>query len=444
MRRHRSILPLSLIGLLLWGGCASTPGYQKSADDRLAAVTRDRQSEAAEAALPARPTPADYLRFALNHHPAVIASYAEWQAGVRAIGPAGALPDPKLTLQADIASSVMSVMPGIMFDFLNTGKREAMGRAVAAGAEVARRRYAAAAETVARNLRQAWIELAYIEAARQLHLSVAASVDHTLALSDADYQTGRSMAGLGMQLGLQTTAAEHRTLAASLDDRLQAARVAFKSALGLAPADANPPWPDFALTVEPLPDEAALWSRLLAHNPELATIRAQVEQAVAAVTVAEQAGTPGFSLGAMVDVKSSPLMFRPTASLSLPIWRQRIADEIAAAQARRAASAAKVDAATLDLAARLARSLYQIHRDDRMLGYLADTALPNLDRSIAAAAADYESGRGSARSLTETDTRRTLLHLNQLDLLRARADAVTDILFLTASLSPADSLAAQN
>jgi outer membrane protein, heavy metal efflux system len=138
----------------------------------------------------------------------------------------------------------------------------------------------------------------------------------------------------------------------------------------------------------------------------------------------------------MVDLKASPLMVRPTASLSLPIWRNRIADQIAGANAQRDASTAIVASAELDLAAQLARSLYDIHRIDHNLRYLDQTALPNLDRMAAAAAADYASGMGNGVAITEVLTRRNLLLISQTDLLRDRADAVTDLLFLSADNTP--------
>ncbi len=44
----------------------------------------------------------------------------------------------------------------------------------------------------------------------------------------------------------------------------------------------------------------------------------------------KNAMSPDFTLGLMTDVKADPLMFRPTASVSLPVWREKIAATIAA------------------------------------------------------------------------------------------------------------------
>ncbi|MCF7687799.1 MAG: TolC family protein, partial [Cephaloticoccus sp.] len=256
MRLPPIITVFSLSATVFLSGCHTAPqGYEQAARDQLdqvayahAATVRPDPST-----LTAQSTPADYLRFALQNHPQVAVAHARWRAQVAAISPARSLPDPKLTLQADIANTVMSVMPGIMFDFMSTGKRDAMGREAAAGAEVARTQFDAATQQVATQLRKAWIELAYVDAARDLHGEAANSVAQSIALAEADYATAPSGMGLGQQIELQNERAEHHVHHAILSDRLQAARIAFKSALGLRPTDRDPPWPEFPISAETLP-----------------------------------------------------------------------------------------------------------------------------------------------------------------------------------------------
>lgn len=440
----RTVLPLLLgtaILLLAAGGCAGVaPGYEQSARDDLNKTAAAYRPESAlpPAVLAPGATSEDYLRFALLHHPEVEAAYARWRAAVASIAPARALPDPKLTFQADIASALTSLMPGLMFDFMSPGKREAMGREAAAGADVAHTRFIAAAQDVARQVRSAWIELAYTEAARRLHGQAAREVSAAIELANAGLATGRGADTVARQIERENELAEHHAHHAMLGDRLQAARTEFKAALGLAPTDPDPPWPNFDLAVEPLPDESELWARIAARNADLAVMRAAVDQTVAGVTVARKAGTPDFSLGAMVDLKANPLMWRPTASVDLPVWRRKIAGQIDAARAREDAANADLAAARLELAARFARALYAVRQADQMLAYVDGTALPNLDRLIAANGADFSSGRGDAGDLVATSTRRILLQLDRLELLRDRADAVTELLFLAADTAPAE------
>ena len=71
----------------------------------------------------------------------------------------------------------------------------------------------------------------------------------------------------------------------------------------------------------------------------------------------------------MVDLKADPLMVWPTATLTLPVWREKIAANVAAAGARHAAASARVSAEQLRLASELAQMLYMVKESDHMLLY---------------------------------------------------------------------------
>jgi outer membrane protein, heavy metal efflux system len=238
------------------------------------------------------------------------------------------------------------------------------------------------------------------------------------------------------QVRLQNLAAQHHAHHAAVADRLVAARTQFKSALGLSPTDADPPWPQPTLTVTPLPSAQELWQRILAANPELAQMRAMVDRAVAGVAVARKAGTPDFAFGAMADLKMDPLMVRPTATVTLPIWREKIRALLGSAEARRDAAVARVGAEQLTLAAELAQMLYLVNESDRMLAYMDGSALPNLDRSIASASASAQSGMAGAAMISEIQLMAIDMRHERLDALRSREIAATDLMLLAASVAP--------
>jgi outer membrane protein TolC len=381
---------------------------------------------------------ADYLRYALLNHPQVGAAFYDWRAAVEAITPARSLPDPQLTFQADIADTLMTFMPGIMFDFMTRGKRVAMGREAAAASEVAYRNYATTVLRTAATVRKAWIELAYVDEALRLREASLGAIDQSAALNASDYATGRGMATLGTQVLFLNSTAQVRATIAALEDRRVTARTEFKSALGLSPDDADPPWPHLVLTTTPLPPEPELWRAAKAVNPELASMRAMVEMAMAGVEVANTTGTPDFALGAMIDLKADPLMVRPTASLTFPIWRDKIAATIAAAEARRDAAVARLNAEQLNLAAELAQMLYMVRESERMISYLEGTALPNLERSLASAEAAYQSGMDGPGMIPQTRLMALGMRLERLEALRQRETAVTDLLLMIADVAPAD------
>ena len=432
---------LVVIAVTLLVGCTGTQlAVEKTARQQSTAIgdtLRPKQAMPALPELAADSVPQDYLRYALLKHPSVAASFYDWRASVEAITPARSLPDPTLTFQADIADTLMSFMPGIMFDFMSRGKRAAMGREVAAASEVTYRNYAATVLRTAAAVRKSWIELAYVDEALRLREASAGAIDQSAAVNAAEYSTGRGMASLETQLLFLNQTAQLRSTIAALEDRQAAARVRFKSALGLSPDEIDPPWPHFALTPTTLPSEADLWLAAKALNPELASMRAMVEMTIAGVEVAQKTRTPDFSLGVMADLKADPLMVRPTGTLTLPIWRDKIAATIAAAEARRAAAVERLNAEQLNLAAELAQMLYMVRESERMIAYLENTALPNLDNIIASIGAAYQSGMSGPAMIPQTRLMALGMRLERLDALRQREDAATDLLLMVADVAPA-------
>lgn len=431
-----------LIAATLLAGCAGTPlpaeRQARETNIRAGAQLGLGEPSAVLPELNPDSPPADFIRFALLNHPAVKAAYHDWHASISDIAPARALPDPQLTFEADITDTLMAFMPGLMFDFMSAGKRSAMAAELTASSEVARRAFDAAVLRTAAEVRRAWIELAYAREAGELYEAAIGDLEEALALDNARFATVGMMASLEPQVRLQNQIAEHHSHHLAIEDRIAAARSRFKAALGLLPSDPDPAWPRAVLALTPLPSEDELWRRTLAANPELARMRAMVEMAVAGVEVARKTRTPDFSVGLMSDLKASPLMFRPSASLSLPVWREKIAETIAAAEARRDAAEARVTAEQLTMAAELARMLYMVREAERMLAYIDGTALPNLDRMSATAEAGYQTGAGGPGMITEARHMATLMRLDRLDALRERENAATDLLLMTADIAPSD------
>ena len=439
-----------VVAVTLFAGCNGAPlAVEKSARQRsneIGNILRPKQAMPALQELAADSTPQDYLRYALLKHPAVAATFYDWRASVEAITPARSLPDPKLTFQADISDTLMSFMPGIMFDFMTRGKRAAMGREVAAASEVAYRNYVTTVLRTSAAVRKAWIELAYVDEALRLREVSIGAINQSAAINVAEYSTGRGMATLETQVLFLNQTAQLRATIAALEDRRTAAQARFKSALGLASDETDPPWPHIALTPTPLPSEAELWRSAKALNPELASMQAMVEMTVAGVEVAQKTRTPDFSIGAMVDLKANPLMVRPTGTLTLPLWRDKIAATIAAAEARRDAAVERLNAEQLNLAAELAQMLYMVRESERMIAYLETIALPNLDQIIASIEAAYQSGMSGPGMIPQTRLMALGMRLERLDALRQREDAATDLLLMVADVAPAGTplLAAAN
>ncbi len=450
---HAPFFILTFASGLAVTACASGPGPAERAAQRDAAAVGSALGVSSDFG---RPPPSvvgppvfalrpdspesDFVQFALYHHPAIRAAYFDWRASVAAIAPNRALPDPQFTFQADIARTVMSFMPGLMVDVMAWDKRAAMADEAAATSTVAYRTYVATVLRTAAAVRKAWVEVAYAEDVDRLYRQTIATAESAVALASADYTTGRGMGNLDAEVRFRNVLAQHHAHHAAVADELAGAQMKFKAALGLLPTDPDPAWPKAVLSATPVPPEAEIWQRMQASNPDLAKMRAMVDMAVAGVEVARQGGVPDFSAGLMADLKASPLMLRPTATVTLPIWREKIASNIGAAEARRDAAQARVSAEQLNLAAELAQMLYMVRQSDEMLAYIDHTALPNFDRSIASAQAGAESGAGSASMIAETQLMAIDLRHERLDMLRDRENAVVDLALMMAAVAPENPL----
>ena len=425
---------------LLGAGCASGPGAaEKASRDQLSVTTAQYRPDGQRPALPdlGPESPlVDFVRYAILNHPAVEAAFHDWRAAVASIPAARAQPDPRLTFEADIAEKLMTFMPGLMFDFMNSGKRAAMAGEMSATSDVAYRNYLAQIQRTAVEMRRTWVELVYTDEALELHTSMLNAFDVATETAGADYITGRGMASLEAQVRLRNQAGMHHTEHHATAQRRRAARARFKAALGMSQDAPNPPWPVARIEASTLPGRDELWQQILHANPDLAVMRAMVEMSVASVAVAERAGKPDFAVGAMVDLKASPLMVRPTGSVSLPIWREKITAGIDAARARHDAALARISAEEVMLAAELAQMLYMVHGADEMLAYIDETALPTLDLLLETAAAGYQSGMAGATMVAETRAMNLEMQGRRLDALRERESAVTELQLLIGGAKP--------
>jgi len=93
--------------------------------------------------------------------------------------------------------------------------------------------------------------------------------------------------------------------------------------------------------------------------------------------------------------------------MTLPIWRDKIAAEIAGAQAQKRAAQARLTAEQVQIAAELASMLFMYRESVRNDALLRDKLVPKAKQSLDAARAGYVNGRTGF--LDVIDAQRTLL-----------------------------------
>ncbi len=117
---------------------------------------------------------------------------------------------------------------------------------------------------------------------------------------------------------------------------------------------------------------------------------------------------PDFSLGLMADVKAAPALFRPLAGMTLPVWRDKIAAEIAQARAAELAARARLDSEQIALTVDVAEESFANRELGRNLALLQDLLIPKARLSLEIARAGYLAGTIDFFNLM--DAERTLLN----------------------------------
>jgi len=138
----------------------------------------------------------------------------------------------------------------------------------------------------------------------------------------------------------------------------------------------------------------------------------------------------------MADVKMSPVMYRPLATISLPIWRDKIAAQIAEAQANKQAAEARLTSEQIALAVAFAERSFAYREANRTLELLREQLLPKARQSLEVARSAYLGGQSDFFNLI--DTERTLLgfQLDEVDAAVQRELALAELSLIVQGMPP--------
>ena len=344
------------------------------------------------------------------------AMVAQRQAAVRAatvrVRPAGALPDPMLTV------GVMNLlMPRFEFnasDFTELdaelqqeipwpgtlGARTAVARAAAAGARadggVVRREVTVAIAAAYFRLRYAETALHTVRRQREL-------LEAAVQLSTTRYATGAAPQSDPLQAKLARDRLLSEELA--LEGERVAALAAVNALRSRAPEDSVPVTPlDLAAVraaAAPLPPSDSLVAAALIVHPRLATRRAAVEQARQTILVERFGARPDFVFGARYGLRPAfkgifnlPDFFSAWVGLRLPIWAGRKQNRLAdAARADSAAADATLRDAQVELGRQVAETASRVEASRRRLELLVDAILPAARATTESVLRSYQVGR---------------------------------------------------
>jgi outer membrane protein, heavy metal efflux system len=427
----------SVLLLLLFAGCKgiTQPGERAARRD-FSTVAWDYRPGEKRPPLPELTTNSslgDFLTYAMFNHPQIEANYYDWSASVERITIERSLPDPKLTFEAYIAGTITSIMPGLMADIPGPGKLSARAAVATAESEGKYFTFEASVLQAAFAVKKSYYQLYFLDDKIRVDRQTLQLLSSLEQIARAQNEVGK--ATLQDVLRAQIEDEKLRTEIANLEDSRRSLMAQFKAALGMDAKNPDPPLPAFVSTPLDLTGDQ-LFETALARNPQLKTMEAEVRQAEASLRVAHKERVPDFTAGGEVDVKASPFVWNPQLSMTLPIWRDKIAAEIAEAQANKRAAQARLSAQQISLAVDFAEKTYMYREADRNLRLLQDRLLPRARQSLEVARAAYLSGQ--LDFLNVIDAERTLLEfqLQRVDAQTQRELSLAELSLVIVGLPP--------
>jgi len=326
------------------------------------------------------------------------------------------LPDPKLTFQAYFQDSLTSLMPGLAADVPGPGKRSARAAAATADSQAKYFQFAAAVQQTAFDLLRSYYPLHFLDAKLGVNRRTLALLAELETLARAQNEVGQATLQDVLKAQIEQQKLQQETT--NLEDSRKVMRAQFKAALGLRPGQSDPPVPAEPEFTDGKLDGEQLLAEAEKENPRLQALAADIRSAEASIEVARKERRPDFSAGLQAEVYEPPFYW-PQAGISLPIWRDKLAAERAAAEAGLRAATARLTAGQIALAVEFAEQSYVVREAERELSLLRGSLLPRARQSLELARAAYRSSR--VDFLNVIDAERSLLNF-QLDEIAAQTE----------------------
>lgn len=377
---------------------------------------------------------ADALRYALLNSPRVRAAYFDWVRTVERITVERSLPDPQFSFQADVSDMIASAMPGLMLELPGPKKLRLAGQMAVAEAQVKFHALAAEIQQAAFALKRSYYQLYFLEAKIRVNRETLELLSDLERIARRQNELGKATMQDVLRAQIEQDQMETEIL--NLEDSRHPLRAAYQAALGLNRVVPAPVLPAQFETTPLEFDMDRMWETALRQNPRLQAMQAEIRAAEASLRLALRTRVPDFAVGLEADLKASPLMARPILGLTLPIWRDKIAAEIAAAQADKRAGEARLVAEQVMLAVELAEKSFLIREATRKGALLEDALLPKAEQSLEVARAGYLSGQVDFFDLLDAWRTELGFELQLVDAKTQRELAIAELALLVVGNPP--------
>ena len=427
-----------LFGALLLAGCKgiSTKGERQTRQQAqtVAKNFRPQDRRPDVTTLTTNSNLGDVLRFAMLNQPQVEAKYYEWLGSVEGITVARSLPDPKLTFSAYIQDALTSLMPGLMQDIPGPGKLKVAARVATADSQAKYFDFESAVLQTAFDVKSAYYNLHFLDERIRINRRTLALLADLERTARAQNEVGKVT--LQDVYRAQIEEDQLTTQIANLEDSRRPLLAQFKAALGLTHDQPDPPVPA-KFESAPLDLNADdLLATAFARNPRLKAMEAGVRMAEASIAQARKSKVPDFSAGLQAEVYEPPFYW-PQASMTLPIWRDKIAAEIAAAQAGKRAAAARLTAEQIGVTVDFAATTYDYREITRNLALLENQLIPKSHQSLEIARAGYLSGQVDFFNLIDAERAWLNFQLQDVQERARREITLANLSLLIAGVPPA-------
>ena len=387
-----------------------------------------------------------YVTTAVERNPTVLESHARYEAARQRVPQVTALPDPVVSFTQALRSVETRVGPQLNSvtltqDFPWFGTLELRGRIAVLEATALYHGYQAARRDVAAQVKEAYYDLGYVDAALALAREEQSLLDHYETLARARYATGEGLQQAVIRLQAEITRIVDRR---HLLDRQRATLAAHLNTLLDRPAEqAVPAVPPLVRPAVEL-DREQLYRLGEGHRNELRAAGALIEGGERSIELAKKDARPGFTasvgvtnVGRRDDAAGLGLppdhgrnAVTVSLGMSLPLWGARYQAGVAQANDELRAHTRRRAAARNAMEREVQEAIVRLETLDRQIALLDTVLIPQTEEALRATETAYETGQLGVLELL--DGERTLIDVRSM-----RARYLSDLLIALTALERA-------
>ena len=374
------------------------------------------------------------LDYAKERNPEYAGMRHEADAAGERIGPAGALPDPRLRLELmDITrageqsptlspSRVGSTVYTLMQDVPWFGKRDLKRDIAALEADGAQGRAAGTWAELSSRIKSGYAQFYYVHQNERLTREILDLLSRLEKVAQVRYAGGLAVQSDAIRAQVEQTNLRNELIALENEKRMTQARL---NMLLARPADAALAAPE-RLRALPAPvnlDHAALQDRVRARNPQIFAEDARLKAAEKNRELTYKNRYPDFTFGiAPVQYRRSVREWGVMVEINIPLQQSSRRAQEREAEAMLSAARSRKDATANQVLAELTENLSGLDAARRTEAAITNSLLPQTELTLKAALAGYENGKVDFAALLDAQRQIRMAKQNQI---KTQAEAQT-------------------